>query len=632
MNFRDERNVIYEYRMEELEPMWNQTRPGEGRIQYTYLSPGTYTLEIRACEDGMFSPVKSVQVCIAPPWYWSTVAKLVYTLFIIGVGYLLYIAARRKRREEIGEMKLQFFINIAHEIRSPLTLMTSPLEKLLKKDNDADTNKSLQTIKYNTNRILNLLNQLLDIRRIDKGQMIIRCVETDMQAFINELLDVFSEQAKQKDIRLEAEFAERLPKVWIDPNNFDKVLVNLLTNALKYTPSGGTVEVCVKVGHDVHESGALQDYMEISISDTGKGLSEKELKKIFERFYQGGANQATTPLGFGIGLNLCQSLVKLHHGVIFAENRKEVKGSRFVVRLPLGCKHLRKEELASSEETVPYAVREEVKPEYDWHVETEKGEKSRTNYHVLVIDDDDDLRKFLVDSLSVYYRVDTAINGMDGLKKAITKQPDIVISDVMMPAMDGIQMLKELKKNINTNHIPVILLTSKTEFANRIEGLEQGADAYLGKPFSVEELYTLIGNLIANRIRLKGKYSGSSTQEGKRMPIVLQSNDEVLMERIMKVINKNLNNPMLSVEMLTQEVGMSRTHLHRRIKGMTGLTPSDFIRNIRLIQAAELLKKKDITVTQVAYTVGFSSQTHFSSSFKKMYGISPTEYKEANEE
>lgn len=632
MNFRDERNVIYEYRMEELEPMWNQTRPGEGRIQYTYLSPGTYTLEIRACENGMFSPVKSVQVCIAPPWYWSTVAKLVYTLFIIGVGYLLYIAAKRKRREEIGEMKLQFFINIAHEIRSPLTLMTSPLEKLLKKDNDADTNKSLQTIKYNTNRILNLLNQLLDIRRIDKGQMIIRCVETDMQAFINELLDVFSEQAKQKDIRLEAEFAERLPKVWIDPNNFDKVLVNLLTNALKYTPSGGTVEVCVKVGHDVHESGALQDYMEISISDTGKGLSEKELKKIFERFYQGGANQATTPLGFGIGLNLCQSLVKLHHGVIFAENRKEVKGSRFVVRLPLGCKHLRKEELASSEETVPYAVREEVKPEYDWHVETEKGEKSRTNYHVLVIDDDDDLRKFLVDSLSVYYRVDTAINGMDGLKKAITKQPDIVISDVMMPAMDGIQMLKELKKNINTNHIPVILLTSKTEFANRIEGLEQGADAYLGKPFSVEELHTLIGNLIANRIRLKGKYSGSSTQEGKRAPIVLQSSDEVLMERIMKVINKNLNNPMLSVEMLTQEVGMSRTHLHRRIKGMTGLTPSDFIRNIRLIQAAELLKKKDITVTQVAYTVGFSSQTHFSSAFKKMYGISPTEYKEANEE
>lgn len=394
MNFRDERNVIYEYRMEELEPMWNQTRPGEGRIQYTYLSPGTYTLEIRACEDGMFSPVKSVQVCIAPPWYWSTVAKLVYTLFIIGVGYLLYIAARRKRREEIGEMKLQFFINIAHEIRSPLTLMTSPLEKLLKKDNDADTNKSLQTIKYNTNRILILLNQLLDIRRIDKGQMIIRCVETDMQAFINELLDVFSEQAIQKDIRLEAEFADRLPKVWIDPNNFDKVLVNLLTNALKYTPGGGTVEVCVKVGHDVHESGALQDYMEISISDTGKGLSEKELKKIFERFYQGGANQATTPLGFGIGLNLCQSLVKLHHGVIFAENRKEVKGSRFVVRLPLGCKHLRKEELASSEETVPYAVREEVKPEYDWHVETEKGEKSRTNYHVLVIDDDDDLRKF----------------------------------------------------------------------------------------------------------------------------------------------------------------------------------------------------------------------------------------------
>ncbi len=632
MDFRDARNIIYEYRLAELGELWNQTRPGEGRIQYPHLSSGNYTLEIRACENGLYSPVKSVQIRIAPVWYLSAGAMLVYTLLLIGIIYLSYIAIKRKRNEKIGEMKLQFFINVAHEIRSPLTLMVSPLEKLLKKDNDAETSKALWTIRYNANRILNLLNQLLDIRRIDKGQMRLRFTETDMPSFVSELLDVFADQAQQKNISLVSEFADNLPKVWIDLNNFDKVLVNLLTNALKYTPRGGMITVSLKTGSNPAEAGLLKNYLEICVADTGKGLGDKELKKIFERFYQGGANQSTTPLGFGIGLNLCKSLVGLHHGVIFAENRKDTQGSRFVVRLPLGCKHLKKDELATAEEHLTHVVREEVKMECSLPKGLEeKPERRRTNYHVLVIDDDEDLRNFLADNLSGYYHVDVAVDGNDGLKKAVAKQPDIIISDVVMPGMDGIQLLKTLKKNVNTNHIPIVLLTSKTEFANRIEGLEQGADAYLGKPFSMEELDVIITNLIDNRIRLKGKYSGSALQEGKVAPIALQSNDEVLMERIMKVINENLNNSMLSVEMLTQEVGMSRTHLHRRIKSMTGLTPSDFIRSIRLRQAAELLKNKDLTITQVAYSVGFSSQTHFSNAFKKMYGLSPTEYKEENE-
>ena len=223
-----------------------------------------------------------------------------------------------------------------------------------------------------------------------------------------------------------------------------------------------------------------------------------------------------------------------------------------------------------------------------------------------------------------------AIDGVEGRKKAITQQPDIIISDVIMPNMDGIQLLKELKKNANTSHIPIILLTSQVEFSNRIEGLVQGADGYLCKPFNMEELMVLITNLIANRVRLKGKYSGSQTQEGKIVPVELQGNDEALMERIMSIINENLSSPNLNVEMLTQEVGISRTHLHRRMKEMTGTAPSDFIRNLRLQQATVLLENKDLSITQIAYAVGFTSQTHFSSAFKKVYGLSPMEYAQSN--
>lgn len=627
MDYRDAGSMSYEYRLEEFGDGWSSTLPGENRIQYHHLQPGSYTLQIRASENGVYSPVRSVKISIAPPWYLSLFAKIVYTLLVIGAGYLLFLSYSRKRKEEIGEMKLQFFINIAHEIRSPLTLIAGPLSKLLKKEYDPDTQRALLGIKHNTDRILNLINQLLDIRKIDKGQMNLRFAKTDMKTFAGDVVGLFTEQAAQKNIQLSADIPEELPEVWVDPNNFDKILVNLLSNALKYTPQGGRIDVSISTGEDTKETGALRHYMEISVSDTGKGLNEKELKKIFERFYQGEANHTSTTLGFGIGLNLCQLLVRLHHGSISAYNRQDTKGSRFVVRLPLGCGHLKKEEMQTEEVQPVHNVMTEDFPAC--RAENGKTGKSKTGYHVLVIDDDEELRNYLKENLSVYYHVDTAMDGTEGWKKAITQQPDLIVSDIVMPGMDGIQLLKELKKNINTNHIPVILLTSQTEFANRIEGLSQGADGYLGKPFDMDELIVLAGNLITNRVRLKGKYSGSQTQEEKVTSIELQGNDNALMERIMKVVNANLNNPEFSVEMLAQEVGLSRTHLHRKMKEMTGLSTSDFIRNLRLRQAADLLKSGQSTVTQIAYAVGFSNQAHFSSAFKKVYGMTPKEYMES---
>ena len=628
MDYRDAGSVFYEYRLKEFGEGWNRTQPGGNRIQYHHLAPGDYTLQVRACENGTHSPVKSVRVHVASPWYLTWIAKVCYTLLILGAAYLLFIAVRRKQREKIGEMKLQFFINIAHEIRSPLTLILAPLEKLMQKDNDAETGKQLSAIRYNADRILNLLNQLLDVRKIDKGQMRLHCVETDMKCFLADLLEVFSEQAKQKGICLTADWEENLPSVWIDPRNFDKVLVNLLMNALKYTPKGGSIVVRVQVGSDSRRPDARPEYMEISVSDTGKGLNEKELKRIFERFYQGDANRDSASLGFGIGLNLCQLLVKLHHGTIFAENRKDTRGSRFVVRLPLGCGHLRKEEMEAETAETDVPAHGHI-PAGTVVPTGEKAERHRTNYRVLVIDDDEVLRDFLQENLSAGYRVDTASDGEAGWRKVLSGLPDIVVSDVLMPGMDGIQLLKELKRNPNTNHIPVILLTSQVEFADRMEGLAQGADGYLGKPFRLEELDALISNLMANRLRLKGKFSGSQAQEGTVAPVELPNSDEVLMGRIMKVVNGNLGNPKLNVEMLAKETGMSRTQLHRRIKDLTGMTAADFIRNLRLRQAARLLKTdKRLTVTEIAYATGFASQSHFSTLFKKQYGVTPTEYVE----
>lgn len=629
MDFRDMKNTCLEYRLEEFREEWSRTLPGDNCIQYHHLPPGDYTLQVRACENGVCSSVKSLHIHIAPPWYQTGIARLVYFLLLLAVGCFVCLLLKQKRREEINEAKLQFFINVSHEIRSPMTLVISPLEKLLKGNHDHETMIQLQTIYRNAGRILRLINQLLDVRKIDKGQMHIRCTETDLVTFVGEWVHTFAEQAEDKSVGLKYNVllpqSEQLP-VWIDRNNFDKVLVNLLANALKYTPKGGEIEVRLTAGTDEKCTGPLHAYAEIAVIDSGKGLDEKEIERIFDRFYQGKANQLSTPIGFGIGLNLCRLLVELHHGTITAVNRTGGGGSCFTVRIPLGNSHLSEEECLQSEGV---SLENQERP-----VPLPESEMSRprTLYKVLVIEDDEELRDFLKKNLSVYYKVETAIDGTEGWKKALTRQPDLIVSDIMMPRMNGFQLLMALKSNGNTNHIPIILLTSRTEFADKIRGLSQGADGYISKPFHLQELEVLISNLITNRIRLKGKYSGAQEPDDKVGSVEIQENSKVLMDRILDVVNRHLDDPELNVEMLARELSISRTQLHRKMKELTGMPTSDFIRNIRLRQAAVLLREKDVNITQVAYAVGFVSQPHFSTVFKKLYGLSPKEYADAAKE
>ena len=624
MDFRDVENINYEYRIKELSLNWNSTSPGISQVTYNHLPFGKYTFEVRACKYGTYSPVKQMLLMISPPWYRSTIAYIVYLCLLLLITTLIFNLIRKKRNEEIKESKLQYFINISHEIRSPLTLIISPLEKLLKGNYDPATMKTLYGMQRNANRIIGLVNQLLDIRKFDKGQMKLKFSEVNIIGFIEELFDVFEYQASKRNIRFIFEHQMNELSVWLDQNNFDKILMNLLSNAFKYTPDHGEIIITLSTGIDNENWGPLHNYIEISIADNGIGLDEDKIDKIFERFYQIQNQESFTTIGSGIGLNLTRILVLLHHGTISARNRKDNMGSCFTVRIPLGKDHLRKDEIIENSSHARPILQQ---GNYIHIFEDKKNTiKRKTNYKILIIDDEEEIRDYLIQELEGTYKVFTATDGIEGFQVAINQLPDVIISDVMMPNMDGISFVKKLKSNSNVSYIPVILLTSKTEQEDRIEGLAKGADVYMAKPFSMDELLITINSLIVNRGILKGKYSGAQDQKDKVKPIVVKSNDEILLEKIVTIINNNLSNSELDINMLGAGVGISRVQLHRKMKELTSLSPGDFIRNIRLKQAAILLKEKKMDISQVAYAVGFSNRTYFSTAFKKFYGVSPKDY------
>ena len=365
----------------------------------------------------------------------------------------------------------------------------------------------------------------------------------------------------------------------------------------------------------------------LEVIDNGVGLDSDNMKHIFERFYQGGNSRRLHIHGTGIGLNLCKMIVDMHHGTISAHNRTDERGTVFTVTLPLGCGHLSEEEI----DHTPVVAEDQSASIAAQSSGNGTGSQS-SRYKVLIVDDDMEISRYISAELARYYKFGICSNGREGLKELLANDYDLVISDVMMPEMDGFTMLRMIKTNINISHIPVIMLTSKADVGNRLEGLERGADAFLAKPFDLQELHSVIDNLIHNRQRLKGKYTGAQQQTALVEQPEVKGNDELLMERIMKSVNKNLSNSDFNVDMLTQEVGISRAQLHRKMKEMTGISTSEFIRNIRLEQAARLLREQKINITQVAYTVGFSNLAHFSTIFRKHFGISPSEYMEQNVE
>ena len=549
---------------------------------------------------------------------------------------------KREHAEQLNEAKLQFFINISHEIRTPMTLIINPLEKLLAEKKGGEVQKTYLMIYRNAQRILRLINQLMDIRKLDKGQMFMKFRETDMVGFIDDVMLTFDYTAQKKKIRFTFEHSMPQLKVWLDLNNFDKILMNILSNAFKYTPEEGEITVSLSTGQAPTRRDALKEYVEITVTDNGIGLDKNKIERIFERFYQIDNDLTKSNFGTGIGLHLSRSLVELHHGIILAENREDAPGSRFIIRIPLGSAHLRKDELedveAMTDKPRPIMIKpqkpdfEEEDFEEEEDTDHKKPGKAAKRIRILIAEDEEEISSYLKEELEGEYRIVTCKNGKEAYETVLADTPDLVISDIMMPEMDGLSLCRKIKQNTNVNHVPVVLLTAKSKPEDTMEGMATGADAYIVKPFNTELLKSTIANLIANRKLLKSKFSGAQQQEDKVQKLSMKSSDEMLMDRIMKVINENISNPELNVEMLATNVGLSRVHVHRKLKELTNLSAREFIKNIRLQQAAALLKEKKLTVSEVAYATGYTNLSHFSSSFKEAHGMSPKEYMQMHQE
>lgn len=652
LTYNDVEQISYVYSING--DAWRTVPAGQNELAFSHMAPGRYKYRIKAICNGYETPVKEFTITIHPAWYASIWAKLFYLLLLIA-AIMLYLRHRKHQMEdqlilqqhihaeEMGEAKIKFFMNISHEIRTPLTLIITPLLSLIKEDKEPHRQGIYEIIRKNSERILHLINQMMDLRKIDKGQMMMRMCQTDMVAFINEEYELFKQQALAKNIDFEYQHdSEELP-VWIDRNNFDKVIINILSNAFKFTPTAG--HILLSLTHTDHHA-------YISIKDSGIGIPKDKLETIFQRFYQSPSDPNDRNIGTGIGLDLTRSLVELHYGSISARNNEGEKGSKFehgsefIIRIPLGKDHLKPEELIAEEEVKEKQNLElaEVKQLEQEVKETENAEKSESaavttdmqgklpasargnKAEIVIVEDEEDIQDYLKAQLASDFKIRTYPNGKVALNEILKNKPDLIISDVMMPEMDGTTLCTKLKANINTNDVPIILLTAKSREEDQLEGLQTGADAYILKPFNMDILRRTIINLLTMRRTLKNKFTGKESQEEKVEQRKIQTPDDALMQRVMEVINENIGDSDLSVDMIAQKVGISRVHLHRKMKELTNQTPHSFIRNIRLQQAAKLLKDGKQSITDVMYICGFSNSASFSTMFKNLYGCSPREY------
>ena len=631
LTYDNPEHIVYRYRINDEE--WVRMQPGENVITFSHITPGTYHFCVVADRNDITTPERCFTVVIHSPWYATPFAFIVYLLAAAAAVWYYLRLQRRKEQDriklqehihatEMADAKLKFFMNMSHEIRTPMTLIVTPLLSLIRQDADPHRRSIYETMRRNAERILGVINQMMDLRKIDKGQMQMHMRQTELVSFVSDIHTLFAQQAKAKNMRFDySHDTDDLP-VWIDRSQFDKVIVNILSNSFKFTPTGG--QILINVTHNGQKA-------TIAVKDSGEGIPEDKIDKIFERFYQLPSHQDNRNAGTGIGLDLTRALVELHHGSITVHNNTDGPGCEFVVTIPLGNAHLNPEEMTVDSKEQPsdtYSLLDNETATQDDNAQTTE----RTVYlttkqqRILVVEDDTEIRDYLRTELAADYEVAVSENGKAALAEIHRHQPDLVISDVMMPEMDGNTLCSKIKGNTATSHIPVILLTAKHRDEDMLEGLETGADAYIVKPFNMDILRRKVQNLLQSRQQLQLKYARNDQLEQQVDGIELQSPDDKLMERVMKAINRNLNNSDMSVDLIAQEVGISRVHLHRKMKELTGQTPHDFIRNLRLKQAANLLASGNMNVTEVVYACGFSNVPSFSTTFKKFYGMTPREY------
>ena len=615
---------------------WVTLPEGTARLSFSSLPAGRHDFSLKCRDSFLESDPIALTIDIRPSFWASGFAKVMYVLLFVGLCAGVYFwllshwRAQQKLKEyaiadRINESKLQFFVNISHELKNPLSLVVNPLRKLMGSDSDPEHQRNYRLMYRNVEKMLQLINQLLDVRKIDKGGMKLSFSENDIVPFIGGIVEGMESQFLQKGISLSFEHPGiGSLDMWFDPSNLDKVLVNLLSNAFKFTPANGKVTILLEKTPDGKNA-------RISVIDNGIGIPSGELENIFKRFYQSSSGQAVYKGGTGVGLDLARSLVELHSGQIRAENNPDSSGARFIVTLPLGRSHVPESQVARNPqvqtitEPATFPSPAAVLPEAIT-VPATAHDSPRTKYRLLLVDDDDELRSYVASELSRDFHITQCSNGKEALEAVFERMPDIIVSDVVMPVMDGITLCDRIRQNINLNHIPFVLLTGKNRDEDNITGMKSGADAYIAKPFNIEILRATILNLVQQRRMLRNNFAGHQNHEDKLTTPEVKTPDEKLLERVMRVLDANMGNPDLTIEQLAGEVGISRVHLHRKLKELTNQTTSDFIRNARLSKAARLLAAGKQSISEVASLVGFENQANFATAFKKLYGVTPREY------
>jgi signal transduction histidine kinase/DNA-binding response OmpR family regulator len=607
--------VKYAYKLEGFNNQWITTP--ENKIVFSSLAPGSYKLLIKACNsDGVWNDKASIlNITVTPPFYLSRWAMTLYGIMVVSfIAFVIYRTRKhhrnkleqqktqleREQETNLNEMKLRFFTNISHDLRTPLTLITTPLQTILSQDLEEGLRRKLNTINKNAEQLLSLISSLLDFRKLDAGAESLHLRHGDFLRFIRDICQPFLGYAAERRISFSfSNEVESLP-LQFDPEKVQKIILNLLSNAFKFTPDGGRIDV-----HVYQE----RDSVCVNVADSGQGIGDSDKKHIFEQFYQ--ASQTLEKTGSGIGLHIVSEYVHMHGGAITVKDNMP-KGSIFTLKLPIveigETEELDLEEL--SEDDVAEQVEDQSRPP--------------VNPVLLFVDDNKDFCEFMADSLSDEYDILLANDGREAMEQLEKHDVNIVVSDVMMPVMNGNELCNRIKTNIQWSHIPVILLTARTAEEYQIEGLEMGADDYLTKPFNF--------NLLKLRIRKflewteKCHVSFSQKMDVSPSEITITPLDEQLIEKAIKVVEERISESEFSVEDLGGAVGLSRSHLYKKLMCITGKGPSEFIRTVRLKRGRQLLEKSQLQIAEIAYTVGFNSPKRFTINFKNEFGISPSEY------
>ena len=624
-------STIFSYRMDGFDDDWLLYKNNQRSVTYTNFEPGTYTFHVRATNTpGIWSDLDTqltIEV-LTPVWatWWARLCYLIAVSIILYIIFnLIYTRIKDKnelkierlkvkQQEELSQSKMQFFTNISHEFRTPLTLIIGPLEQMQAIEKDKERFRLYQIMLRHANRLLLLINQILDLRKTEKGKMNISVQQINLISFVKDRLGLFTDLAKRKKISLSYHYNPNEIIIWFDPDMLEKCIYNLLSNAFKFTSEGGKIHVAIKQD--------AKGIVELSVSDTGRGMTGEEQARLFECFYQGQQDEYLT--GSGIGLHLTKSIVEQHYGSVQVESEPG-KGSCFTIFIQPGKNHFNAEDI-SEMPALNIEKKEQKEQMFDTSSSDEKPKADKPT--ILLVDDEEDMRLYIRQELEPDYIVKEAANGREALDLLLHEIPNLIITDIMMPDMNGIDLCHIIKEKIETCHIPIIILSALGEMEHRIEGLETGADSYISKPFQSRHLRVRIEKLLELRSKMKERFSHILNVEAQEMYI--SDPEELLIQNAIDYVRTNIADPELSVDELSKVLNMNRTSLHRRIKTATGLSPIDLIKTIRMKQAAYLLSTGNMNVSEVAYKVGYKTPAYFSSSFSAYYNVSPAAYQKSH--